>query len=141
MRRPLGLLAFFYAMLHVGVYVTLDQGLDWRAALDDVTKRKFIFAGFAAFTLMIPLAATSTSRAVRRMGYVRWRRLHTLAYPAAVCAVIHFIWRVKKDLGEPLVYAAILGVLLLVRFIPTLLRRKDGGPPPDRLAARGVSNN
>lgn len=138
-RRLLGLLAFSYALLHVGVYVTLDQGLDWRAALDDVTKRKFIFAGFTAFTLMIPLAATSTSRAVRRMGYVRWRRLHTLAYPAAVCAVIHFIWRVKKDLGEPLVYAVILGVLLLVRFIPTLLRRKNDGPPSDSLAAPGRS--
>jgi sulfoxide reductase heme-binding subunit YedZ len=114
-RRLLGLLAFAYAALHVSVYAGLDQGLDWRALLADVLKRRFIFVGFAAFVLMIPLAATSTSAAVRRMGYVRWKRLHLLVYPAALCGVIHFIWRVKKDLSEPLVYAAILGVLLLVR--------------------------
>jgi sulfoxide reductase heme-binding subunit YedZ len=114
-RRLLGLLAFAYASLHVSVYAGLDQGLDWRAVLADVVKRKFIFAGFAAFVLMIPLAATSTSAAVRRMGYVKWKRLHLLVYPAALCGVIHFLWRVKRDLSEPLVYAAILGTLLLVR--------------------------
>jgi sulfoxide reductase heme-binding subunit YedZ len=114
-RRLLGLLAFAYAFLHVSVYAALDQGLDWRALLADVVKRKFIFVGFAAFVLLIPLAATSTGAAVRRMGYVKWKRLHLLVYPAALCAVIHFLWRVKKDLSEPLVYAAILGALLLVR--------------------------
>lgn len=114
-RRLLGLLAFAYAALHVSVYAGLDQGLDWRAVLADVFKRRFIFVGFAAFVLMIPLAVTSTGAAVRRMGYVKWKRLHLLVYPAALCAVIHFVWRVKKDLSEPLVYAAILGALLLVR--------------------------
>lgn len=116
-RRLLGLLAFAYAALHVSVYVGLDQGFDWRALLADVFKRRFIFVGFAAFVLMIPLAATSTSAAVRQMGYVRWKRLHLLVYPAALCAAIHFIWRVKKDLSEPLVYAAILGALFLVRLV------------------------
>jgi sulfoxide reductase heme-binding subunit YedZ len=114
-RRLLGLLAFAYAALHVTVYAGLDQGLDVRAILADVVKRKFIFVGFAAFVMMIPLAWTSTKGAVRRMGYVKWKRLHLLVYPAALCAVVHFVWRVKKDLSEPLVYGAILGALLLVR--------------------------
>ena len=116
-RRLLGLLAFAYAALHVTVYAGLDQGLDVRAVLADVVKRKFIFVGFAAFVMMIPLAWTSTKGAVRRLGYVKWRRLHLLVHPAALCAVIHFVWRVKKDLSEPLVYAAILGALLLVRVV------------------------
>jgi methionine sulfoxide reductase heme-binding subunit len=67
--------------------------------------------------MMIPLAWTSTKGAVRRMGYVKWKRLHLLVYPAALCAVVHFVWRVKKDLSEPLVYGAILGALLLVRVV------------------------
>lgn len=116
-RRLLGLLAFAYAALHVTVYAGLDQGLDVRAILADVVKRKFIFVGLAAFVMMTPLAWTSTKGAVRRMGYVKWKRLHLLVYPAALCAVIHFVWRVKKDLSEPLVYAAILGALLLVRVV------------------------
>jgi methionine sulfoxide reductase heme-binding subunit len=116
-RRLLGLLAFAYAALHVTVYAGLDQGLYVRAILADVVKRKFIFVGFAAFVMLIPLAWTSTKGAVRRMGYVKWKRLHLLVYPAALCAVVHFVWRVKKDLSEPLVYAAILGVLLLVRVV------------------------
>ena len=116
-RRLLGLLAFAYATLHVAVYAGLDQGLDLRAVLADVFKRRFIFVGFAAFVMMAPLAWTSTKRAVRRMGYVRWKRLHLLVYPAALCAVVHFVWRVKKDLSEPLAYAAILAALLLVRVV------------------------
>jgi sulfoxide reductase heme-binding subunit YedZ len=116
-RRLLGLLAFAYAALHVTVYAGLDQGLDVRAIFADVLKRRFIFVGFAAFVMMIPLAWTSTKGAVRRMGYVQWKRLHLLVYPAALCAVVHFVWRVKKDLSEPLVYAAILGALLLVRVV------------------------
>ena len=116
-RRLLGLLAFAYATLHVAVYAGLDQGLDLRAVLADVFKRKFIFVGFAAFVMMIPLAWTSTKGAVRRLGYARWKRLHLLVYPAALCAVVHFGWRVKKDLSEPLAYAAILAALLLVRVV------------------------
>ena len=139
-RRLLGLLAFFYAALHVTVYAGLDQGLDWRALLADVAKRKFIFAGFAAFVMMIPLAATSTRRAVRRMGYVRWQRLHTLVYPAALAATIHFIWRVKKDLSEPIVYGAILAVLLLVRVVATLLRRRRTGRAAVPAAPAGLTD-
>ena len=136
-RRMLGLLAFSYAALHFSVYVGLDQGLDLRAVLIDIAKRRFILVGFTAFVLLIPLALTSTAASVRRLGYVRWRRLHSLVYPAAVLAVIHFVWRVKKDLSEPMVYAAILALLLLVRVVTRLRRgasspsRAAGSPVPD----------
>src|SRR5206468_8430779 len=104
LRRMLGLFAFFYGSLHVGTYAVLDQGLDPGAILADLTKRKFIFAGFAAFALMVPLAATSTAASVRRLGAANWKRLHRLAYVSASLGVIHFVWRVKKDVSEPAVY-------------------------------------
>ena len=115
LRRMLGLFGFFYALLHVLTYSGLDQGLDWAAIWADVTKRKFIFVGFAAFVLLVPLAATSTAGAVRRLGFARWKLLHRLAYVAPALGAIHFFLRVKKDVREPLVYAAVLGALLLVR--------------------------
>ena len=117
LRRMLGLYAFFYATLHVSTYTGLDQFFDWRAIVDDVTKRKFIFVGFAAFVLLIPLAVTSTNAAVKRMGYVRWKQLHRLAYVAPLLGVIHFTWRVKKDVSEPALYAIVLGTLLLIRVV------------------------
>src|SRR5512140_589898 len=80
-RRTLGLLAFSYAALHVTVYAGLDQGLDGRAILADVAKRRFIFVGFTAFVLLVPLALTSTKDSVRRLGYLAWSRLHALVYP------------------------------------------------------------
>ena len=115
LRRMLGLFGFFYALLHVLTYSGLDQGLDWAAIWADVTKRKFIFVGFAAFVLLVPLAATSTAGAVRRLGFARWKLLHRLAYAAPALGAIHFFLRVKKDVREPLVYAAVLGALLLLR--------------------------
>ena len=115
LRRMLGLFAFFYALLHVGTYAGLDQVLDWKAIWDDVSKRKFIFIGFAAFVLLIPLAATSTNGAVRRLGFPGWKRLHRLAYVAPVLGVVHFYLRVKKDVREPIAYGIVLGALLLVR--------------------------
>jgi methionine sulfoxide reductase heme-binding subunit len=116
-RRELGLFAFFYALVHASTYLGLDQGFDFRAVWADVTKRKFIFVGFAAFLLLIPLAATSTRAAVRRLGFVVWKRIHRLAYLAATLGAIHFFWRVKRDTREALVYAAVLALLLLVRVI------------------------
>ena len=124
-RRTVGLLAFFYATLHVSVYAGLDQAFDWRAIAADVSKRPFIFVGFAAFILLIPLAVTSTNAAVRRMGYVNWSRLHALVYPSALFAVIHFVWRVKKDVREPATYGLILAGLLLVRGVTALRRRNE----------------
>jgi len=130
LRRMLGLFAFFYAVLHASTYTVLDQGLDWRAILADVTKRPFIIAGFSAFVLLAPLAATSTAAAVRRFGFPRWKRLHRLAYVAGLLAVIHFVLRVKKDVREPAVYGVVLGVLLLARLVLHLRRRASRVPQP-----------
>jgi sulfoxide reductase heme-binding subunit YedZ len=116
-RRELGLFAFFYALLHVSTYSGIDQSLNLRAIFADVVKRKFIFVGFAAFVLLVPLAWTSTQASVRRLGFARWKRLHRLAYVAGCLAAIHFIWRVKADLLEPLIYAGILAALLLMRAV------------------------
>ena len=116
-RRMIGLFAFFYACLHVGTYVGVDQFFDWRAIVADVVKRKFITIGMLAFALLVPLALTSTDGSVRRLGYARWKRLHRLVYAAALCGVVHFVWRVKADLREPLLFAAALAVLLAVRLI------------------------
>jgi len=115
LRRMLGLFGFFYAALHLMTYIGIDQGLDFRAILSDITKRKFIYIGLAAFVTLIPLAATSTAASVRRLGFVRWKRLHRLAYLATALAVVHFILRVKKDLREPVIYGAVLAALLLAR--------------------------
>jgi sulfoxide reductase heme-binding subunit YedZ len=114
-RRQLGLFAFFYVSLHFLTYVLADQTLDWDRIVEDIAKRPFITVGFAALVLLIPLALTSTTGSIRRLGFRRWTLLHQLAYVAGVLAVIHFFWRVKIDVSQPLVYAAILGSLLLVR--------------------------
>lgn len=123
LRRMLGLFAFFYAALHVSTYTGLDQTFDWPAIWADVTKRKLIFVGFAAFVLLIPLAVTSTNGAVKRMGFARCKLRHRLAYVAPTLGVLHFIWRVKKDISEPATYGAVLGALLLVRVMTTLRAR------------------
>src|SRR6185295_3892528 len=86
-RRMIGLFAFFYASLHLVTYAGIDQALDVKAIAEDVVKRKFITVGFLAFVLLVPLAVTSNNRAVRRLGFVRWKRLHRLAYVAAVLGV------------------------------------------------------
>ena len=125
LRRMLGVLAFFYAALHVITYTALDQGLDWHAIIDDIVKRKFIFFGFSTFVLLVPLAATSTNAALRRLGYVRWKQLHRLAYLAPALAVLHFTWRVKRDIREPVTYGIVLGILLTVRVVEYLRDRKD----------------
>jgi sulfoxide reductase heme-binding subunit YedZ len=115
LRRMLGLFAFFYAFLHAVTYAALDQGWNLSAVLTDVTKRGFIALGFAAFLLLSPLAATSSAFAVRRLGFVRWKRLHRLTYVAGVLAVLHFLWRVKLDLSEPLFYSVTLALLFVAR--------------------------
>lgn len=114
-RRTLGLLAFGYAVLHVATYVAIDQRFDLPTLVADLTKRPFIVVGFAALVLLVPLAATSTKAAVRRLGFHRWQRLHRLAYLAAGLGVVHFVWRVKKDVSEPAVYGVLLALLLGAR--------------------------
>ena len=114
-RRMVGLFAFFYGALHFLVYVLLDQNVDGTRIIDDIAKRPFITVGFTALVLMLPLALTSRSAAVRRLGFRRWQRLHQLGCVAGVLAVIHFIWRVKIDVSQPVTYAVALGVLFLIR--------------------------
>jgi sulfoxide reductase heme-binding subunit YedZ len=124
LRRMLGLFGFAYATLHVSTYVGIDQFFDWQAITADIFKRPFIFVGFAAFVLLIPLAITSTAAWVKRLGYARWKQLHRLAYIAPLLGVLHFTWRVKKDVSEPLTYAFILGLLLLIRVAAVLYERR-----------------
>jgi methionine sulfoxide reductase heme-binding subunit len=118
-RRLIGLFAFFYASLHFTTYVWLDKFFDFQEMVQDVMKRRFITAGFLAFTLLVPLAMTSTTWAVRKLGGKNWQRLHRLIYLSAIAAVIHFWWKVKADVREPAIYAAILGGLLLLRLAIT----------------------
>jgi sulfoxide reductase heme-binding subunit YedZ len=118
LRRMLGLFAFFYACAHFLTYAVLDQGLAFGEIWKDVVKRKFITVGMATFLILVPLAVTSTNKMMQRLGFHRWKRLHRLVYLAGVLAVVHFVWRVKKDLSEPLIYAAILAALLAARLVP-----------------------
>src|SRR6202158_5213398 len=111
-RRMFGLFAFFYAFLHFSIYLGLDRVLDFSGVWADVVKRPYITVGFTGFVLMIPLAVTSTAGMVRRLGFKRWQLLHRLIYVSAVAGVIHFYWLVKSDVHLPLIYAAIMAVLL-----------------------------
>ena len=111
-RRMFGLYAFFYASLHCLAYDGLDNFFDWTAIIGDIAKRPYITVGFPAFVLLIPLAITSTSRMIRRLGYDRWQSLHRLVYLIAIGGVIHYWWLVKKDVTGPLQFAAVLTVLL-----------------------------
>jgi len=113
-RRMLGLFTFFYASLHFVTYVWLDQFFEPAAIARDIIKRPFITVGFAAFVLLIPLAATSTHDMMRRLGR-RWQQLHRLVYLVAMLGVIHYVWLVKKDLTQPLIYGAVLALLLIMR--------------------------
>lgn len=114
LRRMLGLYAFFYAGVHLLIYLWLDQLFDWPAIVHDIIKRPFITVGMAAFALLLPLAITSTDGWLRRLKR-RWGQLHRLVYPLAVLAVVHYLWLVKRDLTEPLLYAAVLALLLGLR--------------------------
>ena len=111
-RRMLGLFAFFYVCLHFLSYAWLDQYFAIADIIKDVAKRPYITVGFACFLMLIPLAATSTNAMIRRLGARRWQRLHRLVYLVGVGGIVHFLWLVKSDLREPLIYGAILAVLL-----------------------------
>jgi methionine sulfoxide reductase heme-binding subunit len=129
LRRMLGLFAFAYASLHLVWYVAIDQTMDLRLLVEDVTRRKFMTVGFTAWLLLLPLALTSTDRWVRRLGFVRWKRLHRLVYAAALLGVVHFVWRVKADLRRPIWFAVAVGALLALRLVPVLRRRRAGASP------------
>ncbi|HMK28337.1 MAG TPA: protein-methionine-sulfoxide reductase heme-binding subunit MsrQ [Terriglobales bacterium] len=126
-RRMLGLFAFFYVTLHFLTYIWLDKFFDFHQMLIDIAKRRFITVGFTAFVLLVPLALTSTSGMIRRLGGKRWQRLHQLIYLAAILGVFHFLWLVKADIRRPICYGAVLALLLAWRVVawarPLLLRR------------------
>jgi len=115
LRRLLGLFAFFYVTLHFAVWIVLDHFFDWRTMGDDIAKRPWITVGVTAFLLLVPLAATSTTGMIKRLGGATWRRLHRLIYVAGVLGVLHYIWLAKKVLVQPWVYAALLATLLGIR--------------------------
>lgn len=131
LRRPLGLFAFFYALLHVAIWIGLDRFFDWTTMLEDVLERPYITAGAVAFLLLVPLAVTSTRGWTRRLGR-RWQLLHRLVYVATAAAVLHFFWKrsSKLDIFEPLLFAALLLVLLLARVPIWLERRRRRGAVP-----------
>ena len=115
LRRLLGLFAFFYASLHFSTWLVLDHFFDWREMGADIVKRPYITVGMTALTLMLPLAATSTVAAIKKLGGRNWQRLHRLAYVIGVCGVLHYLWLAKKANPAPYYYAAGLAPLLLIR--------------------------
>jgi sulfoxide reductase heme-binding subunit YedZ len=110
--------------VHLAVYVALYMNFDWSIFRTDITKRRFIIAGFAAWCLLLPLAATSTTWAIRKMGGKNWNRLHKLVYVAAVCAVIHYWWQVKPGVLTPMRQTIELTILLLARPLLAYLQRR-----------------
>lgn len=114
LRRMIGLFAFLYATLHVAIYFGLDQLLSFRYIAEDIVERPYITVGFTAWLVMVPLALTSTRGWIRRLGR-RWQRLHRLVYLSAALAILHFLWLVKADTREPLLFAAAFAVLMLLR--------------------------
>jgi len=122
-RRLLGLFAFFYASLHMLTWVALYSGFDVHAMFVDVTKRRFIMAGAAAYLLLLPLALTSTNWAIRKLGGKNWNRLHKLIYAAAICGVVHYWWQVKPGVLKPLDMTVVFAVLLLARPVIALAQR------------------
>lgn len=116
-RRLLGLFAFFYASLHLMIWVSLDKFFDPGEMWADIVKRRFITAGMFAFALLVPLALTSTKGWIRRLGGRKWHRLHQLVYLSAIAGVVHYYWLVKSDIRLPALYGAVLLVLLAWRII------------------------
>ena len=145
-RRAIGLLAFYYAAMHLTVYMLLDQGLDLAAIWADIVKRPYITVGMLAFVILVPLAVTSNAPMIRRLGGAAWQRLHRLVYVAAAAAAVHFVMVVKSWPAEPLIYAGLVAALLLFRLVVRLQkrarparRRRPSRPGPDPV--RGAGRN
>lgn len=125
-RRALGLLAFYYAALHLTTYLVLDQGFDWSAIWADIVKRPYITIGMMSFMLLVPLAVTSNNASIRKLGAQGWNRLHKLVYVAAAGGATHYVLLVKSWPLEPLIYAAIVLALLLYRAVRALRKPTPG---------------
>jgi methionine sulfoxide reductase heme-binding subunit len=122
-RRMLGLFAFFYSLLHFVTYIWFEQSFNFAYMLEDVAQRPFITMGFIAFVLMIPLALTSTSGMVRRLGGKRWQWLHRLIYVSAIAGVVHYWWKVKSDVTLPTRFAVVVAILLGYRVIAAAVKQ------------------
>ncbi len=127
-RRSLGLYGFFYAVVHLLIYVVFDRALSLSSTLHEIATRRFLMVGAAALLLMIPLAATSTNRMVQRLGSRRWKQLHRAAYAVAVLGVLHYYMLVKSDIRQPVAFAAVIAGLLAARMV----RRKSDQRSRDR---------
>jgi len=132
-RRMWGLFAFFYGSLHFTTWLWLDKGFDLNEMWQDIVKRRFITVGMLALVLMVPLAITSTAGWVRRLGFARWQLLHRLVYFSALAGVIHYYWLVKSDVRLPLLYGAILALLMTYRLVTWMLSKST----KRRLVQRG----
>jgi len=136
LRRRLGLYAFFYAALHFLIFVGLDYGFDSELLKEAIFEKRYALVGFAAFLILLPLAVTSTKGWMRRLGK-RWKALHRWVYVAAVLVIVHYVWLVKSDIRTPLLYGAVVGILLILR-VPAVarrvrqLRQARRGQPPRR---------
>ena len=113
-RRMLGLFVFFYATIHLLTYIGLDYRFDWQPILNDVLKKKFIFIGFSAWLLLIPLAATSSQKMINLLKQ-NWKKLHRIVYIIAIFGALHYIWLSKTIFFKPLIYTVIIVVLLILR--------------------------
>jgi sulfoxide reductase heme-binding subunit YedZ len=137
-RRMFGLFTFFYACLHVSIWIGVDWFFDVDAMIEEVVKHKYILVGMATFLMLVPLAITSTNGWVRRLGGARWAKLHRLVYVAAIGGTVHYLWAVKKDTFFPLVYLATFLLLLGYRVVYLLRRRRSGARADRRQGAKGA---
>jgi sulfoxide reductase heme-binding subunit YedZ len=122
LRRMLGLFAFFYACLHFTTYIWLDQFFMMDEVVKDIAKRPYITVGFVGFVMLFPLALTSNSVMIRKLGAQRWQKLHRSVYFIAIAGVLHYLWLVKSDVSTPLLYGAILALLLTMR-LPSVTQK------------------
>jgi methionine sulfoxide reductase heme-binding subunit len=127
-RRLLGLFAFFYASVHLATYLALYLNFDMSVLNTDLTRRRFIIAGFLAWAFLVPLAATSTTWAIRKLGGRRWNRLHKLVYLAAICGIVHYWWQVKPGVLSPMNLTIVLFVLLLARPVLYWIKSRNARP-------------
>lgn len=135
-RRMIGLFAFFYGFLHFSTYFGVDKFFDFHEIWGDIAKRPYITVGFTAFVLMIPLAITSTTGWIRRLGGKRWQWLHRLVYASAIAGVVHYYWLVKSDIRQPLLYGSLVALLLGFRAVAALVSRRPAVVSRERAVAR-----
>ena len=135
-RRMLGLFAFFYGSVHLITYILFDTGLDFSMVIRDIYMRPFITMGVTSFLTMLPLAITSTSGWVRRMGGKRWQLLHRLIYISAIAGVIHYYWLVKSNITVPVRFAVVVAILLGYRAVHYVMGRKRRSSPPTKPAIK-----